>query len=78
VVSYKSFKEFSDKASDLRKGGRSAYNYVLMFKLLILQWYYDLSDDSIEYAILDLLSFIQFLNLGINDTVPDANTVWLF
>ncbi|MFN6088888.1 MAG: transposase, partial [Cyclobacteriaceae bacterium] len=38
------------------KGGRPPYDYVLMFKIVILQRYYNLSDDSTEYAILDRLS----------------------
>jgi len=45
---------------------------------MILQRYYNVSDDAIEYAILDRLSFMRFLGLGINDPVPDAKTIWLF
>ena len=74
----KPLKKFFDKDSDPSKGGRPAYDYVLMFKILILQRYYNLSDDTIEYAILDRLSFMRFLGLGINDPVPDAKTIWLF
>lgn len=70
--------KYFDKEMDPSKGGRPAYDYVLMFKILILQRYYNLSDDSIEYAILDRLSFMRFLGLGINDPVPDAKTIWLF
>lgn len=60
-------------------GGRPPYDYVLMFKILILQRYYNLSDDQTEYAILDRLSFRRFL--GISEytlNVPDAKTIWLF
>ena len=64
--------------TDRSKGGRPAYDYVLLFKILILQRYYNVSDDGIEYAILDRLSFMRFLGLGINDPVPDAKTIWLF
>jgi transposase, IS5 family len=64
--------------TDNIKGGRPAYDYVLLFKILILQRYYNVSDDAIEYAILDRLSFMRFLGLGINDPVPDAKTIWLF
>lgn len=60
------------------KGGRPAYDVVLMFKILILQRYYNVSDDAMEYAILDRLSFMRFLGLGINDPVPDSKTIWLF
>ena len=66
------------KSTDKSKGGRPAYDYVLLFKILILQRYYNVSDDAIEYAILDRLSFMRFLGLGINDPVPDAKTIWLF
>lgn len=74
----KPLQQFFDKDIDRSKGGRPAYDYVLMFKVLILQRYYNLSDDTIEYAILDRLSFMRFLGLGINDGVPDAKTIWLF
>lgn len=60
------------------KGGRPGYDEVLMFKILVLQRYYNISDDNTEYAILDRLSFMRFLGLGINDQVPDAKTIWLF
>jgi len=39
-------------------GGRTPYEYLLMFKILILQRYYNLSDDQTEYQILDRLTFI--------------------
>lgn len=63
---------------DKSKGGRPAYDAVLMFKILILQRYYNVSDDAMEYSILDRLSFMRFLGLGINDPVPDSKTIWLF
>jgi len=69
---------FFKKDTDKSKGGRPPYDYVLMFKTLILQRYYNVSDDAMEYAILDRLSFMRFLGLGINDPVPDAKTIWLF
>lgn len=64
--------------TDMSKGGRPAYDVVLMFKILILQRYYNISDDAVEYAILDRLSFMRFLGLGLHDSVPDAKTIWLF
>jgi IS5 family transposase len=66
------------KDVDKSKGGRPAYDVVLMFKILILQRYYNVSDDAMEYAILDRLSFMRFLGLGINNPVPDSKTIWLF
>ena len=58
--------------------GRKPYDEVLMFKVLILQSLYNLSDESTEVQILDRLSFRRFLNLTLNDPVPDATTIWLF
>jgi IS5 family transposase len=59
-------------------GGRPPYDYVLMFKILILQRFYNLSDDQVEYQINDRLSFMRFLDLTIADDVPDSKTVWAF
>lgn len=69
---------FFANGADPSKGGRPPYDYVLMFKILVLQRYYNLSDDTTEYAILDRLSFMRFLGLGLSDRVPDAKTIWLF
>jgi len=60
------------------KGGRPPYDYALMFKIVILQRYYNLSDDSTEYATLDRLSFMRFLGLTLSHSVPDAKTIWNF
>lgn len=60
------------------KGGRPPYDYVLMFKILILQRYYNLSDEQVEYQINDRISFMRFLDLTIADDVPDSRTVWVF
>lgn len=67
-----------DSGKDKSQGGRPSFDYLMMFKILILQRYYNLSDDSTEYAILDRLSFMRFLGLTISDTVPDAKTIWNF
>lgn len=59
-------------------GGRKPYNYVMMFKILILQRYYNISDDQAEYQICDRLSFMRFLGLTLADDVPDSKTIWHF
>jgi IS5 family transposase len=59
-------------------GGRPAFDEVLMFKVLVLQALYNLSDDQTEYQIRDRLSFMRFLGLALEGTVPDAKTIWLF
>jgi len=59
-------------------GGRPPWDYVLMFKILLLQAWYNISDDKAEYMINDRLSFQRFLGLSLADKVPDAKTIWLF
>jgi len=58
--------------------GRQPLDGVLMFKVLILQSLYNLSDKQVEYQIRDRLSFARFLGLGIEHEVPDATTVWRY
>ena len=60
------------------KAGRKPTDGVILFKMLILQQLYNISDESLEYQVNDRLSFMRFLKLGIEDQVPDATTVWLF
>lgn len=81
VIKWEMFRAILDKT--LRKepkgtGGRPPYDYVLLFKILILQRIYNLSDDQTEYQINDRISFMRFLGLGLDDRVPDAKTIWLF
>src|SRR5229473_3498468 len=48
------------------------------FKIVVLQSLYNLSDEQTEFLIRDRLSFMRFLDLGLEDAVPDATTIWLF
>lgn len=66
------------KRSDGAKGGRPAFPSVLMFKIMVLQALYNLSDDQAEFVIQDRLSFMRFLGLSLSEKVPDAKTIWLF
>ena len=60
------------------KGGRPAYDVVLMFKVLVLQALYNLPDEQTEYQILDRLSFMRLLGLELQDAIPGARTIWVF
>ena len=60
------------------QAGRKPTDVLLLFKMLVLQKLYNISDDELEYQVNDRLSFMQFLGLGLEDRVPDATTVWLF
>lgn len=50
----------------------------MMFKILVLARLFNLSDDQTEYQINDRISLMRFLDLGLNSTVPDTKTIWLF
>lgn len=58
--------------------GRKAIDSVLLFKMLVLQQLYNLSDEQTEYQSHDRASFRRFLGLSAEDEVPDAKTLWLF
>ena len=80
VVEWEYFRETIEKIHKKRmvNSGPKRYDPLLMFKILILQRYYNLSDSQIEYQILDRLTFCRFLGLSLNDKVPDEKTVWDF
>ena len=58
--------------------GRKPIDVIIMFRMLVLQSLYNLSDEQIEYQVRDRLSFTRFLRLGIEDSIPDGTTLWLF
>ncbi|CDN14355.1 Mobile element protein [Richelia intracellularis] len=49
-----------------------------MFKMLVLQQLYNISDEELESQVNDRLSFIRFLGLGLAEPLADVTTVWLF
>ena len=58
--------------------GRKPIDAIVMFKMLVLQQLYNISDEELEYQVNNRLSFMIFLGLGLAEPVPDATTVWLF
>ena len=64
--------------SDGKKGGRPPFNPVMMLKGVVLQRYFDLSEEETEFQIRDRFSFQRFLGLSIADRMPDKNTIWNF
>jgi len=56
--------------------GRPAYDNLLLFKMLVLQEWYGLSDEQIEYQVADRFSFQKFL--GFPESIPDYTTLWQF
>ena len=58
------------------KGGRPNFDVILMLKVLLLQQWYNLSDDEAEKQIADRISFMKFL--GFPDSITDSGTIRLF
>ena len=58
--------------------GRKRIDVIIMFKLLILQQCLNCSDVRLEFQVTHNHCLRYFVGLGVEDSVPDANTVWLF
>ena len=81
IIDFESFRPtLTDGLKKERKSraGRPPFDNVMMFKVLILQRLFNLSDDQTEYQITDRISFQRFLGLSLGEKVPDAKTIWLF
>jgi len=84
VVPFESFRaeieaEVLTPAEDKKSSaGRKPIDVIVMFRMLVLQSLYNLSDEQVEYQVSDRMSFTRFLRLGIKDRVPDGTTLWLF
>jgi transposase, IS5 family len=74
------WKEIEGLLSGLRSGvmGAPGYPALTLFKALLLQQWYGLSDPGLEEALADRLSFRQFLGLSLTEPVPDHSTIWRF
>lgn len=81
IVDWELFRDDLETVRDKERksnAGRKPFDVILMFKILVLQSLYNLSDDQLEFQIRDRLSFMRFLALSLGNTVPDAKTIWLF
>jgi IS5 family transposase len=81
VITRDTFRKPLEKVRDKARksaAGRKPFDVIVMFKILVLQSLYNLSDDQVEHQIRDRISFMRFLGLSLGDRVPDAKTIWLF
>lgn len=64
----------------LRSGamGAPAFPSVALFKALLLQQWYGLSDPALEEALTDRLSFRRFAGFSVSEPIPDHSTLWRF
>lgn len=58
--------------------GRPGYRPLVLFKALLLQTWYGLSDADLEYRLGDSLAFGRFVGLSLEDEIPDHTTLCRF
>lgn len=58
--------------------GRAGYRPLLLFKALLLQAWYGLSDTELEFRLGDSLAFGRFVGLSLEDEIPDHTTLCRF
>jgi IS5 family transposase len=58
--------------------GAPGYPALMMFKALLLQRWYALSDPALEEALKDRLSFRRFVGLPLTESIPDHSSLWRF
>jgi IS5 family transposase len=77
LVDWAPFERMLDGIHRARKG-EAAYPPLMMFKVLLLQRWYGLSDPAMEAALFDRMSFLAFVGLSAEDETPDHATIWRF
>lgn len=58
--------------------GVKAYPAIVMFKVLLLQSWFNLSDEDMEFALHDRISFARFTGFSLEDETPDHTTICRF
>ncbi|GCY10551.1 IS5 family transposase [Escherichia coli] len=60
------------------QGGRPPFPTETMVRILVLKRLYNLSDEQMEYQLLDRMSYKRFCGLAQAINIPDRTTVWVF
>lgn len=58
--------------------GKPAFPPLMMFRILLLQAWYGLSDPAMENQLARDLLFRRFIDLSLSESVPDHSTIWRF
>jgi IS5 family transposase len=61
-----------------KRRGNTAWPPLFMFKALLLQCWYNLSDPKLERLLVRDLLFRRFVGLSLADSVPDHSSIWRF
>src|SRR5471030_2648880 len=78
LVKWYRFEKLLKGLRDASGPGRPGYGTLVLFKSLLLQSLYGLSDVELEEALADRLSFRKFVGLSLEEEVPDSTTLCRF
>ena len=81
TIPWESFRSLLDRGyAQERKSqaGRKRIDPLVLFKMLVLQQLFNLSDEELEIQVNDRRSFEEFVGLGVMNSIPDATTVAFF
>ena len=79
MIDWEQFRSIIERAREKPRkshAGAKGYDSILLFKILILQSLCNLSDEAMEYQILDRYSFSRFLGIRQGAKVLDATTIF--
>ena len=80
-VDFVAFADAVDEAAPRpgrERGGRPPFPTELMVRVLLIQQLFNLSDEQMEFQLLDRLSFQRFVGLRSSSQIPDRTTIWTF
>ncbi len=77
MIKWQNIEQYLVDLHSSKKGAR-AYPPLMMFKALLLQSWYNLSDQQLESQLARDLLFRRFVGIGLDDSVPDHSSLWRF
>ena len=80
-IPWESFRPLLDEGYEHERksnAGRKRIDPLILFKMLVLQQLFNLSDEELEFQVNDRRSFEEFVGLGVMNSIPDATTVAFF
>jgi IS5 family transposase len=80
IAGFIDWKPIAEMLSEVRGGtmGQPGYPALMMFRVLLLQRWYGLSDPATEEALKDRFSFRHFAGMVLTEKVPDHCSIWRF
>jgi IS5 family transposase len=81
AIPWESFRPLLEKryAQDRKSNaGRKRIDPLILFKMLILQQLFNLSDEEVEFQVNDRRSIEEFVGLGVMHSITDATTIACF